>query len=115
MLREITMGDINKDAGRLITAVEMRGDTFIVSRYGRPAAALVPIEVWQIYENNRERLHAFLAECQAEQAEKNPAKTEQVIAEAMAELRHSWRREGTESSTKSNAAAAESRDEHPRA
>lgn len=89
--KTISAMDLRKEAGRLLDLVELRGETFVVERSGRPKAALVPIQ--ELEQMNRmkaeakERLFEMMDELHERTAHIPPEIFEKEIEEAIAAVR----------------------------
>jgi prevent-host-death family protein len=70
----------------LIEQVQFRGDAYLISRHGKPAAALVPIQVYENWKKQREELFDLIREFQAE-ANLDPEEAARLAAEAVAAVR----------------------------
>ena len=56
MEKELSVTQAREKFSDLVEQVQYQGDTFVISRHGKPAAAVVPIEV---YENWKRQRRAF--------------------------------------------------------
>ncbi len=92
MKQTVSMEDLKASAGEIVNAVRLRGDRYIVSRYGKPAAAVVPLRVLEAYERNRERLFKVIDEVRAQNAGKDPEALENLVSEEVSAVRSARRR-----------------------
>jgi prevent-host-death family protein len=84
------MRDVEKALGvtearaKLRSIVEhvQRGDAYIISRHGQPAAAIVPIEVYEQWKQQRREFFALIREAQ-QRADLEPDEAERIAAEAV--------------------------------
>ncbi len=85
---EITLGvtEARKGFSELIEKVQYRGDAYIINRHNKPAAVLVPM---QVYENWQERRVLFFQSIREIQEGFNlePDEAEELAAEAIAAVR----------------------------
>ena len=75
---------VTEARAKLRTIVEQvqRGDAYIISRHGQPAAAIVPIEVYEQWKRQRSELFAFIRQVQ-QRANLEPDEAEGIAAEAV--------------------------------
>jgi prevent-host-death family protein len=86
MEKKLGVTEARKQFSTIVEQVEHRGDTYIINRYGKPAAAVVPVEV---YETWRRQRAAFFERIRSAQHETNltPEEAEQLAAEAVSATR----------------------------
>lgn len=72
--------------GDLVEQVQYQGDTYIISRNGRPAAAVVPIEVYESWKKDRQAFFDLIRQAQ-EQSPLAPEEADRLASEAIAEVR----------------------------
>jgi prevent-host-death family protein len=60
--------------------VQFQNDTYIISRHGRPAAAVVPVEVYESWKRRRKELFDLIRDFQEASGEADP---EQVMLEVL--------------------------------
>ena len=53
-------------------AFAYQNDAYIISRHGQPAAAVVPVEVYESWKQQRKELFALIAQFQEASGEPNP-------------------------------------------
>ncbi len=66
----------------LVEQVQHQGDTYIINRHGKPAAAIVPIQVYEEWKRQRNEFFEFIRQAQ-QQADLEPQEAEQIAAEAV--------------------------------
>ena len=71
---------------QIVEQVQHRKDAYIISRNGRPAAAVVPIEVYESWQRQRNEFFDLIRGIQAE-ANLAPDEAERLAAEAVAAMR----------------------------
>jgi prevent-host-death family protein len=49
----------------ILDAVQYRGDKYVINRHGEPAVAVVPIEVYENWKKQRQRLFDLVRDVQA--------------------------------------------------
>ena len=57
----------------IMDAVQYRGDKYVINRHGEPAVAVVPIEVYENWKKQRQRLFDLLRDVQAANEAAEPA------------------------------------------
>ena len=75
-----------KELSGIVDRVQHQGDTFIVSRHGRPAAALVPVQVYETWKRQRDEFFELVRVAQG-QSDLEPEEAERLAAEAVAAVR----------------------------
>ncbi len=53
MERELNVTKAREKFSDLVEGVQFQGDAYIISRHGKPAAAIVPIEVYESWKRER--------------------------------------------------------------
>ena len=63
---EIAVGitEARKDFSELVEKVQYRGDAYMINRHGKPAAVLVPVQIYDDWKNEREKLFSKIREMQ---------------------------------------------------
>ncbi len=62
MEKKIGSADVRRNFDQLLEEVYYRGDTVVVERRGRPMAALVPLDLYESWQELREEFFALIAE-----------------------------------------------------
>jgi len=78
--------EARKKLSDIVDQVQHQGDTYLISRYGKPAAAVVPVEVYESWQRQREAFFDLIRESQKE-AGLSPEEAERVAAETVAAIR----------------------------
>ena len=71
----------------LVDQVQHKGETFIIRRHGKPAAAVVPIKVLESWQRQREDLIAAVRKIQQENKDADPDEVMQDVLEAQQVIR----------------------------
>jgi len=87
MLKKITAKEMRVRLGEVMDQVRLKGDRFIVERNGRPMAAVVPLEVNEAYERDREYFFQLIRTIQQKNAKVSLRQVEKDVAKAVAEVR----------------------------
>lgn len=66
----------------IVDEVQYRGDKYVVNRHGKPAVAVVPIEIYENWKKQRRRLLELINEVQAANPDADPEEVMQDILEA---------------------------------
>ena len=64
----------------ILDEVQYRGDKYVVSRHGEPAAAIVPLEVYENWKKQRQRLLELIRDVQSANEEYDP---DEVMADVL--------------------------------
>ena len=66
-MTETTLGLIKarESLSEIIDGVAHHGDAYIIQRHGRPAAAIVPMQVYEAWKQRREEFVALIRQFQA--------------------------------------------------
>lgn len=70
----------------IVEQVQYKGEKVIINRHGKPAAAVVPIEVYENWKRQRKELFDLVREIQ-QRANLEPEEAERLAAEAVAAVR----------------------------
>jgi len=70
----------------IVEQVQHRGDTYLISRYGKPAAAVVPVEVYEDWQRQREEFFDLIRDAQKE-ADLSPEEAARIASEVEAAIR----------------------------
>lgn len=86
MERKIGAFDARRQFGRVLNEVATTGTPYVVERHGEAIAAVVPIRLYEQWKKDRE---AFFDRMEAigRQADVPEAEAEQLVAEAIREVR----------------------------
>jgi prevent-host-death family protein len=79
----VTIEDARKKLGDLVDGARLRGDQYIISKKGKPAAALVPIEIVQRHEESKKALLRLIEEVHEKNRGKKSEEIEGLIDEAV--------------------------------
>jgi len=79
----VTIEDARKKLGDLVDSARLRGDQYIISKKGKPSAAIVPIEVVQRHEESKRALLRLIEEVHEKNKGKKAEEIEKTIDEAV--------------------------------
>lgn len=83
MEKTVTIEDARKRLGNLVDGARLKGDQYIISKKGKPAAALVPIEILLKHEEAKEALLRLIEEVHEKNKGKKAKEIESIIDEAV--------------------------------
>jgi len=86
MEKTLSITEVRKEFSRIVEQVQYRGDSYIIERHGTPAAAMVPLEVYEDWKRQREAFFDLLRQMQ-EEADLSPAEADRLAADAIAAVR----------------------------
>jgi prevent-host-death family protein len=66
----------------IIEQVQHQGDSYIINRHGKPAAAVVPIQVYEGWKRQRNEFFDFIRRAQQE-ADLSPEAADEIATEAI--------------------------------
>lgn len=70
----------------IIERVQYQGDTYLINRHGKPAAAVVPVQVYESWKRQRDEFFEIVREIQ-QRADLEPEEAERLAAEAVTAAR----------------------------
>jgi len=82
MLKRISAGKARQNLGQLLNAVSLRGDDFIIERDGKPLAAVIPLELYQLAYASKERFFKSVDALRERVRDVDPAALQTEIDEA---------------------------------
>lgn len=93
MLQQIGITEARNKIGELVDMVRYRGDTVVLVKSGKPAAALVPIEWLERYDKERNAAFQVIAEVRAQNQDisKSEAELRALIDESIHAVRRQTR------------------------
>ena len=82
MEKELGVTKAREQFGELVEQVQYQGDAIVISRNGKPAAAIVPIEVYEGWKRQRKEFFDMIRQM-AQQANLEPGEANQLAVEAV--------------------------------
>jgi prevent-host-death family protein len=82
MERVLGITQAREEFSTIVEQVQHQGDTYVISRHGKRAAAVVPIQVYEEWKRQRNEFFEFIRQAQ-QQAELAPEEAERLAAEAV--------------------------------
>ena len=86
MEKKLGVTEARKELSNIVEQVQYRGNSYVISRYGKPAAAVVPIEVYESWQRQREEFFELIRDLQRE-ADLSPEEADRVAREAVTGVR----------------------------
>lgn len=71
----------------IVESVQYHNDAYIISRHGRPAAAVVPVEIYESWKRNRRELFDLIRKFQDTSGAADPEEVMQDVLEAQQAVR----------------------------
>ena len=71
-----------EDFSTIVEQVQHQGDAYIINRHGKPAAAVVPVQVYEDWKRQRQEFFEFIRHAQQE-ADLTPEEADQIAQEAI--------------------------------
>lgn len=87
MLKKATAMDVRKNFGEILNEIQYRHDTVVITKAGKPVAALVDIDLFEKIRQMRTQFDKLSAELAASYKEVDPVAAEKEIAEAIKKTR----------------------------
>ena len=88
MERVLGVVEARQDFSNIIAQVQHQGQAYIISRYGRPVAAVVPVEVYERWKEDREALFRVIRGIQQANSNAEPEQVMQDVLAAQQAVRH---------------------------
>ncbi|MBK7215691.1 MAG: type II toxin-antitoxin system Phd/YefM family antitoxin [Candidatus Promineofilum sp.] len=82
MEKQMTITQVRDAIGEVVDEVQYQNNRYIILRHGKPAAAIVPLHVYENWQSNRERLFSLIEQMQATAGDADPDEVMQLVLEA---------------------------------
>ena len=89
MEKELGITKAREKFSNMVEQVQYRGDSYIISRHGKPAAAVVPIEVYESWKRQRQVLFDTIRRIQEANKDADPDEVMQDVLQAQQAVRSS--------------------------
>ena len=86
MEKVLGVTEARKKFSSIVEQVQYQGDTYLISRHGKPAAAVVPVEVYENWQQQRAEFFDLIRDMQ-EEADLSPEEAVRIAAGAVAATR----------------------------
>ena len=87
MQKQLGLSEARGRLSQIINGVLYDRDTYIISKQGKPAAAVVPLDVLEQWQTERDRLFEVLDEVHEQNQDLDPDELMEVILEAQQAVR----------------------------
>lgn len=91
MEKTIGSAAVRRKFGQLLEAVHYRGDKIVVERRGRPMAVLVPVELYENWQKQREQFFDLITSARQHSQDVESEVLEAEIDQAVREVREEKR------------------------
>lgn len=89
MERKLDITEARKSLASIVDRVSYQGDNYIIVRHGQAAAAVVPMDVYRRWKEERHALFQTIREVQAANPDAAPDQVMQEVLEAQQAVRRS--------------------------
>jgi prevent-host-death family protein len=89
MERELGITKARETLSDVVERVQYQGDTYIISRHGKPAAAVVPVEVYENWKRQRREFFNAIRRMQSANEGVDPDQVMKDVLQAQQTLRSS--------------------------
>ena len=72
---------------KIVDEVLFQGDKYVINRHGKPAVAVVPVQVYENWKQQRKRIFELISEVQAANPEADPDVVMQDVVAAQRVVR----------------------------
>jgi len=86
MEKELGVTKAREQFGELVEQVQYKGDSIIINRNGKPAAAIVPIDVYETWKKERKNFFDQIRQMQSN-AGLEPDEADKLALEAVSKVR----------------------------
>ena len=89
MERVLGITEARQEFSNVVERVQYQGDSYIISRHGKPAAAVVPVEVYDSWKRQRKELFDVIRKIQEANRGADPDEVMQNVLQARQAVRSS--------------------------
>jgi len=89
MERRLSITEARKQLAHIVDRVKHKGENYVIVRHGQPAAAIVPIDAYLRWKEEREELFGTIRKIQAANPNAEPDQVMQDVLEAQSSIRRS--------------------------
>lgn len=86
MEKELGVTQARKEFSTILENVQHQGDSYVISRHGKPAAAVIPIDVYERWKRQRQAFFDSIRELQ-QRADLSPEEARRLATETVAAVR----------------------------
>ncbi|MGD2050710.1 MAG: type II toxin-antitoxin system Phd/YefM family antitoxin [Chloroflexota bacterium] len=92
METELGLTKARERLSTIVESVQYQGNAYIISRHGKPAAAVVPIQVYEKWKQQRQEFFDLIREFQESSGENDPDEVMREVLEAQQAVRAELRK-----------------------
>jgi prevent-host-death family protein len=89
MEKKLGVAEAREKFSEIVEQVQYRGEAFIISRHGKPAAAVVPVDVFENWKRQRKTFFDTVRQIQEANLEADPGQVWEDVLEAQQAARRS--------------------------
>ena len=89
MEKQLGVTKVRQRLAYVIDDVRYRGEHYIILQHGKPAAVVVPLEVYHQWKQERDEFFAAIRRIQESNPQADPERVEQEVLEAQQDVRRS--------------------------
>ena len=93
MEQTLSSTSVRDSFSTILDEVQFQGDKYIISRKGKPAAALVPLDVYESWKKNRQKLFDVVRSFQESSGDNDPDEVMELVLEAQQAVRKEMAKE----------------------
>lgn len=87
MEKTINVTQAREELRTIVDDVQFRGDKYVINRHGKPAAAVVPMHIYEKLKENRDELIAIMERVHAQNPDVDPDEVMRDVLEAQQAVR----------------------------
>ena len=87
MEKMIGLTEARKQFSGIVNEVMYQGDTYVIEKQGKPAAAVVPMDVYEQWRRRRERFYDLIRDVQEQNLDVDAASIMQDVLDAQQAVR----------------------------
>ena len=87
MEKMISLTEARKQFSGIVNEVMYQGDTYVIEKQGKPAAAVVPMDVYEQWRRRRERFFDLIRDVQEQNLDVDAANIMQDVLDAQQAVR----------------------------
>lgn len=87
MEKKLNISQVRDSIGDLLDEVQYQNSKLIILRHGKPAAALVPLHIYENWKSNRQRLFELIEQMQEAGGDQDPDDVMALVLEAQEAVR----------------------------
>jgi prevent-host-death family protein len=87
MEKTLSSTEVRDSFGTVLDEVQFQGDKYIISRKGKPAVAIVPLDVYENWKGSRQKLFDLIRSFQESSGDNDPDEIMDRVLEAQQAIR----------------------------